>query len=92
MAESTLGARLKATCDLVDLSLRELDRLAGLTPGHSRQAVAFNNNPTSQTCIAWARVLGVSLDWLCRGDEHGKPPKRAAVLRAVEAARAQPAE
>ena len=88
MAE-TIGSRLKATCDGVDLSLRELDRLAGLAECHSRQTVANANNPTSQTCIAWARVLGVSLDWLCLG--HGKPPKKAAVLRAVEAARAQTA-
>jgi transcriptional regulator with XRE-family HTH domain len=69
------------------LSARELDRLAGLHQGHV-WAIENGHRPNieTDTCIALARVLGVSLDWLLTGDAPG--PKRADVTEAVNRARA----
>lgn len=68
------------------LSTRELDRLAGLTPGHT-SAIETGGRPNVEvrTAGALAGVLGVSLDWLVWG--NGRGPSGRAVGSSVEHAR-----
>lgn len=69
-----------------DLGTRELDRLAGLTEGHT-SAIETGNRPNveARTAAALARVLGVSLDWLVTGT--GPTPSERRIKVAVEQAR-----
>ena len=68
------------------LSTRELDRLAGITEGHtSLIETGARPNIEARTAASLARVLGVSLDWLVTG--AGKEPSERAVRSAVAAAR-----
>lgn len=86
MRVDSISARVRLARDLVGLSARELDRLAGLAEGHSSIIEASAKKSLStQTAQALARVLGLSLDWLIAGD--GKPPSERAVRAAVDAAR-----
>ena len=82
----TLGKRLEQARSLVPgLSAKEVDRLAGLGEGHTRQIeTGTKGNPGIKTLAAAARVLGVSLDWLDRG---GKTPSAEEVQRSVDTAR-----
>ncbi len=82
-----LGKRLEELRTLAGLSARELDRLAGLREGHSWLLEHNENpNPELRTIAAFCRVLGCTYGYLAAGE--GKRPSRAAVIRAVEAARA----
>jgi len=82
-----LAARLRHARILGGLSARELDRLAGKTPGHSSLLETSPDiDPSVSTAMAYARVLGLSLDWLAAGE--GAAPHRAAVLASVQHARA----
>lgn len=81
-----LSERLRRAREAAGISCRELDRLAGITPGHSwsleRGARA---TPTSATASALARALGVSLDWLIDG--QGAEPTVEQITAAVTTAR-----
>lgn len=90
MSDATVGHRLRAARELVglkELSARELDRLAGLHQGHV-WAIETGHRPSieSDTAIALARVLGVTLDWLLTG--QGDEPIADDVIASVERARA----
>lgn len=68
-----------------DLSLRELDRLAGNAASLASGLVSgAKPNPSLAVAYAWADVLGVSLDWLT--GRLDTPPSmehvRASVLEA----------
>lgn len=90
-APSPVGLRLQEARRLVDLSARELDRLAGTTPGHASLIESgVVSNVKLETAKGLARVLGVSLDWLVNG--VGDPPSAESVQLAVDAARAAKAE
>lgn len=82
------SARVRAARNLAPhLSQRELDRLAGLTPGHTSAIEAGRRaNVGIRIATEIARVLGASLDWLVRGEGEG--PTREAVAGAVSLARA----
>jgi DNA-binding Xre family transcriptional regulator len=69
-----------------DLGTRELDRLAGLTAGHT-SAIETGNRPNveARTAAGLCRVLGVSIDWLVLGD--GRAPTERTVRAAVHSAR-----
>ena len=86
-----LGDRLRSLRNLVDISARELDRLAGKTPGH---ALLIESRPSADvlagTLADYAQVFGVTLDWLALG--KGKAPRHADVVAAVAASRKQLAE
>lgn len=87
---SLLADRLQHALTLADISARELDRLAGATPGHfavilDRLRKRPDADVETGTAEAYARVLGVSLDWLISGT--GREPRERAVRAAVEAAR-----
>jgi len=81
-----LGSRLRATRALVpDLSAKELDRLAALSPGHTTMIeLGYRPRVEARTALALADVLGISLDWLLRGSGRSPSPRtvRAAVARA----------
>lgn len=66
--------------------MKELSTLSGLAGSHAgliaRGAV---ENPRIDVAEKLAHTLGVSLDWLVRGE--GEPPTAEAVRAAVEAAR-----
>ncbi len=83
---SSLSTRLRDARSLTSLGTRELDRLAGLTEGHT-SAIETGTRPNveARTAAALARVLGVTLDWLIEGT--GKAPSLRAVRAAVEVAR-----
>jgi transcriptional regulator with XRE-family HTH domain len=76
-----MGARLAWARKVAGLATRDLDKLAGLTPGHTASIEAGRRpNPSVRTVLALARVLGVTCDWLIDGS--GALPSRAA-LRAL---------
>ena len=82
-----IGLRLREARKLVVLSARELDSLAGTTPGHASLIESgVVANVTIETAKGLARVLGMSLDWFVNG--VGSPPSAAAVQFAVDEARA----
>lgn len=82
-----IGQRLK---DLrgADVSTKELDKLSGVSPG-TVWAIekSQSGNAQAKTLAPISRVLGVSLDYLIRGD--GERPTREAIRAALDAARAE---
>jgi transcriptional regulator with XRE-family HTH domain len=84
----SFGGRVDSLRELVpDMSLREVDRLAGLTEGMTQQYVSGSKvEPRKSTSTALAAVFGCTWIWLFSGE--GKAPRREDVIRAVEAARA----
>lgn len=83
---SPVGVRLQETRRLVDLTARELDRLARTTEGHTSLIESgVVQNITLETAGKLARVLGVTLDWLLSG--AGTQPSAASVQMSVDAAR-----
>ena len=87
-AKASIAGRLAVARSLAKPALpaRELDRLAGLHQGHV-WAIESGHRPNieTDTCIALAKVLGVSLDWLLTGE--GDAPDADAVRAAVQTAR-----
>ncbi len=70
-----------------ELSQRELDALAGLHPGHVWQIEeGHRENSKRETARGLAHALGSTVGWILEGE--GKPPAPAAVLAAIERARA----
>lgn len=86
----TAGERIKAARTLAGISTKDLDRLAGLKEGvcWAVENSATGNSET-RTVDKIAKVLGLSLDYVIRGD--GKPPTANKVKAAVEAARREAA-
>jgi transcriptional regulator with XRE-family HTH domain len=83
----TVQERLKFALDHAGCSAREVDRLAGLTPGHALLiASGHKSNAKSRTFSALAVVLGISLDWVLLKRGRTPRPERihAAVHRAAE--------
>ena len=85
---SPVGVRLKDARELVVLSARELDRLAGLrAEGHTSLIESgVVQNVTMDTAGKLASALGLTLDWLVSG--RGEAPTAPSVQAAVDAARA----
>ena len=86
MLPSELGVRLRSVRELAGLSARELAVLANLAPslvGHIE--LGRVQHPRAETLAELARVLGVSLDWLIRGEGDG--PSTDCVQAAVAGAR-----
>jgi len=83
----TAGERIRAARDLIRLPSKQLDKLAGLNTG---VCWAVENSPTgnseSKTLDKIARALGLSLDYVVRGE--GEPPTAESVQTAVDEARA----
>lgn len=68
------------------ITARELDRLAGITAGHTSLIESgYVRNVSAETAARIARVLGASLDWLLLG--RGRAPSERIVKAAIEAAR-----
>lgn len=85
---TTIGERLRhARVAAGDLGTRELDRLAGLTVGHT-SAIESGRRPSieARTAARLACVLGLSLDWFVNGT--GRRPTVRSIRRAVRRARA----
>jgi len=82
-----LGQRLMDARKLADdLSARELDRLAGVAEGYASMIEAgTRTNVAVRVAVGYARVLGLSIDYLVTG--AGSPPSARAVKRSVAAAR-----
>lgn len=82
-----LPTRLQLARELAGLSMQELSKLSGLAGSHAgliaRGAVG---NPRVDIAEKLAHTLGISLDWLVRGE--GPEPTAEQVHAAVEAARA----
>lgn len=82
----TVGSRLEDLCHRAGLSFRGADDLARRTPGHCQAIVRGTIRAAEAvTLLAYARVLGASLDWLISGE--GTAPSDDAVRAAVELAR-----
>lgn len=83
MADYVLGKRLRLARDLGKLSQRELARRAGL--GSERHVGLIEEgerpNVTTDTAEKLCRALGLSLDWLLRGE--GEAPTEASVSEAM---------
>lgn len=83
----TAGARIRAARDLVRLPAKQLDRLAGLKPGTCWAVEnSATGNSESNTLDKLTTVLGLSLDYVVRGE--GEEPTAESVQVAVDAARA----
>ena len=86
MSIETIGDRLARLVAVAGLGLEELDRLAGLSPGHSGQVVRGHKSKLRvATAIAIASVFGVSAEYLANGT--GQSPATLSVRRAVTKAR-----
>lgn len=85
--DTPLGERLRTLRLLGQVkSQRELDRLAGIKRGRTRQIeIGVSVNPTRLSALGYKRALGCSLDWLLAGD--GAPPPADLVQSAVARAR-----
>lgn len=82
----TAGVRLGTARQHTTASQRELAELAGLSPSMVWQIESGTIAAPSGTTLAQlAEVLGVSLDWLIRGE--GPDPQAEDVQAAVERAR-----
>ncbi len=80
----TFGSRLKWARDTANLSARKLDKLAGITPGHTTAIEAGRKQDiTTSTAAKLAHALGVSLDWLISGDGP-RPTERSLLAKAAE--------
>lgn len=78
-----LAERIKTLSELGGFKGRELDRLAGLAPGHVWMIVK-RNNVTLKTLAAIAEATGCTLGWLSNGE--GDAPTRDQVLQAKASA------
>lgn len=86
---SDFATRLKKTRELGGLAASELAGLAGLSPGYVRHIEkGVRENPGIEAASAIANVLGVSIDYLVRGE--GEDPTEEQVKAAIALAR--PAE
>jgi len=81
----TLGERLRSARLLAGISTKEVDRLAGTTPGHTWWIESSKGGTEVGTVDKVTKVLGVSLDYLIRGE--GPKPSAKQIRAAVEAAR-----
>lgn len=80
-----VGPILRAAREAAGLKARELDRLAGITEGHTSFIENGKiTNPSTDTARALADVLGLSLDYLLGGvgQQPAENDLRAAVVRA----------
>lgn len=73
--DGKLGARLRFARERRKLTARDVDRLVGLTVGHtsvieSRAEVGVS----AATAVELGRVLGVSVEWLVRGKSREDTP------------------
>lgn len=81
-----LHERLRWARVTAGISCRELDRLSGTTPGHAWAVEQGNRGRhETRTIAAFARALGVSLDWLVHGE--GEEPTAEHIAAAVAARR-----
>jgi len=80
-----MGARLRELRALAEVSCSESDRLAGVCRGMTSYAELSGADISSSRSAAYARVFGVSLDWLVSGE--GPRPSKGVVQRAVQRAR-----
>lgn len=84
---TTVGGRIKAARELAGISTKDVDRLAGLTPGVCWSVEnSTGDNFQTKTIDPIARVLGLTLEHVVRGE--GSTPSADQVKAAVEAARA----
>lgn len=86
MRRESFGDRIERLRNLSEMSSRELDALAGLRAGHSRQIEQFS--PPHVEVLTLSRigdVLGVSIDWLYTG--LGDKPSNERVIESVRKAR-----
>jgi transcriptional regulator with XRE-family HTH domain len=68
----TLSTRLRQARKTRGLSASRLDAQAGLTRGHTWQIEAGRKpNIEAETARKLAAALGVSIDWLVRGEGSG---------------------
>ena len=82
---TTLASRVAHVRGLAGIPARHLDRLAGLTPGHTSAIERSKKiDVGAATLSGIASALGVSIDWIVRGS--GKVPTARAVKAAVAVA------
>lgn len=82
----TPGVRITAARKLAEISTKDLDRLAGLKAGVTWAVEnSATGNSEIRTLDAIAKALGLSLDWIVRGD--GPEPTTEAIKAAVASAR-----
>jgi len=80
----SLQERVRATRQRARLSTRQLDALAGLTPGHVAAIESGRKGDVMGRVLdRLAIALGASMDWLYAG--RGKAPSARAVRRAASA-------
>lgn len=70
--------------------LSEVDRLAGVKANATHAILTKTRNPRIDTAVCFARLFGVSLDWLATG--CGRRPHLRTLRAAVSYARANPPE
>lgn len=83
----SFGTTLDRLLRDVGLTANELDRLAGRPRGSAWLLIDRDTDPRCRSALAYAEVLGVTLDWLVA--EKGPQPDQNHVLAAVSAARAR---
>jgi transcriptional regulator with XRE-family HTH domain len=86
-----LAERLRDLRAKAEISTRDLDRLAGLSPGHTyllESGAGRGSRVSADVALALAYVFGVELEWLING--KGEAPTQRQVRGAVNRASANP--
>lgn len=92
---TTPGARIAYALDLFSgdnpPSFREIDRLTGLSLGHTQQIVAGDvRDPGGATLTRIASTIGCTAGWIVAGE--GRAPTARGVTAAIAEARAKRAK
>ena len=77
---AAIAARLQATRAALDLNQRKLCELSGIAPNTYNQWEKGRGRPDLDGAIALCDALGLTLDWIYRGDPSGLPQRIALKL------------
>lgn len=72
--DGKLGKRLRIARERRNISARELDRLARLTEGHTSVIESRKVGVSAATAVSLAGILGVSVEWLVKGESRTDIP------------------
>lgn len=77
----SIAYRLRLSLDALGLNQAEVCRLTGIAPNALNQWLKAKNRPDLDNGLTLCRVLGLTLDWIYRGDLSGLPYALVSKLR-----------
>lgn len=74
-----IGSRIRGRREALDLTQDELAREIGVTPQHVSRIEGGLNAPSLVLLVQFARVLGVTTDYLLTGEDPPAPDWKGAI-------------